>query len=136
MPDTTGLTRHAVEAGIFTFNLEPPHAGRNERFRETAFFIATLLGGLLAGQGAPDTAASTKPPGAGINVAHVTSIAARKLAAYDASCTNTNVVDLNPLTGAIVKKRTVQGKADESTWARGQTWAIYGFAYLYDALTL
>jgi unsaturated chondroitin disaccharide hydrolase len=44
-----------------------------------------------------------------------------------------HVIDLNPLTGAILKKRTVQGKADESTWSRGQTWAIYGFAYLFEA---
>jgi len=44
-----------------------------------------------------------------------------------------HVVELNPRTGAVLRKRTQQGKADESTWSRGQTWAIYGFAYMYEA---
>lgn len=42
-----------------------------------------------------------------------------------------HVVDLDPLTGNVVRKRTKQGKSDESAWSRGQTWAIYGFATLY-----
>ena len=44
-----------------------------------------------------------------------------------------HVVDLDAKTGAVQKKRTAQGKADDSAWSRGQTWAIYGFAYLYEA---
>jgi unsaturated chondroitin disaccharide hydrolase len=44
-----------------------------------------------------------------------------------------HVVELDPLTGAVKRKHTAQGKADESCWSRGQTWAIYGFAYLYEA---
>jgi unsaturated chondroitin disaccharide hydrolase len=44
-----------------------------------------------------------------------------------------HVVELDPLTGSVIRKRTAQGKADASTWSRGQTWAMYGYAYLYEA---
>lgn len=44
-----------------------------------------------------------------------------------------HVVELNPRTGKVLRKRTAQGKADESIWSRGQTWAIYGYAYMYEA---
>ena len=44
-----------------------------------------------------------------------------------------HVVELDPKTGAVQKKRTAQGKSDDSAWSRGQTWAIYGFAYMYEA---
>jgi unsaturated chondroitin disaccharide hydrolase len=43
-----------------------------------------------------------------------------------------HVVDLDPATGQVIRKRTRQGKGDESAWSRGQTWAIYGFGTLYD----
>jgi hypothetical protein len=39
-----------------------------------------------------------------------------------------HVVDYDEKTGKIIRKRTVQGYSDGSTWARGQAWAIYGFA--------
>jgi unsaturated chondroitin disaccharide hydrolase len=35
--------------------------------------------------------------------------------------------------GSINKRYTYQGHADNSTWARGQAWAITGFAMLYTA---
>ncbi len=44
-----------------------------------------------------------------------------------------HVVELDPKTGVVQRKRTAQGKADESCWSRGQTWAIYGFAYMAEA---
>ena len=44
-----------------------------------------------------------------------------------------HVVELNPRNGEVQRKHTAQGKADDSTWSRGQTWAIYGFAYMYEA---
>ncbi len=41
------------------------------------------------------------------------------------------IVDYNPITGAIVKKETHQGYTDESTWSRGQAWGLYGFTMTY-----
>jgi unsaturated chondroitin disaccharide hydrolase len=42
-----------------------------------------------------------------------------------------HVVDYEPTTGAIRFRGTFQGYADESTWSRGQAWAIYGFTVVY-----
>jgi len=42
-----------------------------------------------------------------------------------------HVVEYNPATGEILKKRTAQGFADESAWARGQAWGLYGFTMMY-----
>jgi unsaturated chondroitin disaccharide hydrolase len=42
-----------------------------------------------------------------------------------------HVVNYNPSTGEVKSKSTAQGYADESTWARGQAWAIYGFTMTY-----
>lgn len=44
-----------------------------------------------------------------------------------------HVIDFDPRTGALKRKYTHQGLADESCWSRGQTWAIYGYAYLHEA---
>lgn len=38
-----------------------------------------------------------------------------------------HVLDYDTLSGAVREKVTFQGYADQSMWARGQTWAIYGF---------
>ena len=42
-----------------------------------------------------------------------------------------HVIEFNPETGVVEKRRTHQGFSDESTWARGQAWGIYGFATAY-----
>ncbi|MGI8582730.1 MAG: glycoside hydrolase family 88 protein [Chitinophagaceae bacterium] len=42
-----------------------------------------------------------------------------------------HVVVYNPLTGMIIKKQTAQGAADESAWARGQSWGLYGYTLMY-----
>ncbi len=42
-----------------------------------------------------------------------------------------HVVNYNPETGAVQQKRTAQGAADESAWARGQAWGLYGFTVMY-----
>ena len=42
-----------------------------------------------------------------------------------------HVVSYDPLTGEIEKRQTSQGYADESSWARGQSWGLYGFVMMY-----
>ncbi len=42
-----------------------------------------------------------------------------------------HVVDYDTLTGKVIKKNTHQGYADESAWARGQAWALYGYTMCY-----
>ncbi|MCU0403815.1 MAG: glycoside hydrolase family 88 protein [Chitinophagaceae bacterium] len=42
-----------------------------------------------------------------------------------------HVVDYDTLTGGVVKKQTHQGYADESAWARGQAWGLYGYTMCY-----
>lgn len=44
-----------------------------------------------------------------------------------------HVVDLDPRNGTVLRKHTNQGKSADSTWSRGQAWAIYGFAYMHEA---
>lgn len=47
----------------------------------------------------------------------------------DMSCYH--VVDYNTKTGGIVAKKTAQGAFDESAWARGQAWGLYGYTMMY-----
>ena len=47
----------------------------------------------------------------------------------NASCYH--VVDYDPETGEVRSKQTAQGYADDSAWARGQAWAIYGYTMCY-----
>lgn len=42
-----------------------------------------------------------------------------------------HVVNYNPETGVVQQKRTAQGAADESAWARGQAWGLYGYTTTY-----
>jgi unsaturated chondroitin disaccharide hydrolase len=42
-----------------------------------------------------------------------------------------HVIDYDKIKGGVRHKHTAQGYAHESTWARGQAWAIYGFAVCY-----
>lgn len=42
-----------------------------------------------------------------------------------------HVINYNSQTGAIQQKRTAQGFADESAWARGQAWGLYGYTESY-----
>lgn len=42
-----------------------------------------------------------------------------------------HVVDYSLEDGSVRHRQTAQGYADESAWARGQAWAIYGFTMCY-----
>lgn len=42
-----------------------------------------------------------------------------------------HVVDYDPKTGRVLRKATHQGLTDESAWARGQAWALYGYTMCY-----
>ena len=42
-----------------------------------------------------------------------------------------HLVDYNLTTGAVIGKQTVQGYSNESSWARGQAWGLYGFTMMY-----
>ncbi|KAJ0414083.1 Six-hairpin glycosidase-like protein [Aspergillus carlsbadensis] len=43
-----------------------------------------------------------------------------------------HVVNFDPHTGGIKQHRTAQGYRADSTWARGQAWALHGFAQTYN----
>ena len=47
----------------------------------------------------------------------------------DYSCYH--VIDYDSETGAVLDKATCQGFTDESSWARGQAWGLYGFVVCY-----
>lgn len=42
-----------------------------------------------------------------------------------------HVVDYDPATGKVLRKATHQGLTDESAWARGQAWGLYGYTMCY-----
>jgi rhamnogalacturonyl hydrolase YesR len=42
-----------------------------------------------------------------------------------------HVVDYDTITGRVLDKATSQGFTDESSWARGQAWGLYGFVVCY-----
>lgn len=50
---------------------------------------------------------------------------------FRADYSSYHVVVYNPETGAVMQKRTAQGYADESAWARGQAWGLYGYTVMY-----
>ena len=50
---------------------------------------------------------------------------------FRADYSSYHVVDYDPETGMVRGKQTAQGYADESAWARGQAWAIYGYTVCY-----
>ncbi|QDO95223.1 glucuronyl hydrolase [Formosa sediminum] len=42
-----------------------------------------------------------------------------------------HVVDYDSISGQVLSKETAQGYSDESSWARGQAWGLYGFTLCY-----
>ena len=50
---------------------------------------------------------------------------------YREDNSSVHVVDYDPETGDVKVKVTHQGYSDESAWARGQAWGLYGFVICY-----
>lgn len=50
---------------------------------------------------------------------------------YRKNYSSYHVVDYDTITGAVKHKGTAQGFADESSWARGQAWGLYGYTLCY-----
>lgn len=50
---------------------------------------------------------------------------------YRSDYSSYHVIDYNPADGSIVGKKTAQGAFDESAWARGQAWGLYGYVMMY-----
>jgi chondroitin AC lyase len=50
---------------------------------------------------------------------------------YRKNYSSYHVVDYDTITGAVLNKKTAQGFADESSWARGQAWGLYGYTLCY-----
>ena len=50
---------------------------------------------------------------------------------YRADYSSYHVIDYNPEDGSIVGRKTAQGAFDESAWARGQAWGLYGYVMMY-----
>lgn len=42
-----------------------------------------------------------------------------------------HVVSYDTITGKVEAKQTAQGYSDESAWARGQSWGLYGYTVMY-----
>jgi hypothetical protein len=42
-----------------------------------------------------------------------------------------HVVNYDTANGGVLNKQTAQGAADESAWARGQAWGLYGYTMMY-----
>jgi hypothetical protein len=50
---------------------------------------------------------------------------------YRSDYSSWHVVDYDTVTGQVLAKKTAQGYADSSAWARGQSWGLYGFTMVY-----
>lgn len=50
---------------------------------------------------------------------------------YRANLSSYHVIDYDTITGNVRSKGTFQGAADESAWARGQAWGLYGYTLCY-----
>jgi unsaturated chondroitin disaccharide hydrolase len=50
---------------------------------------------------------------------------------YRSDFSSYHVIDYDTLTGNVRQKLTAQGYANESAWARGQAWGLYGYTLCY-----
>lgn len=63
-----------------------------------------------------------------VAVAHADRTAAEQVRADGSTF---HLVDYDAASGAVIGRMTHQGAADDSTWARGQAWALYGFTMVH-----
>ncbi len=54
-----------------------------------------------------------------------------KKALYRFNNSSYHLVDFNPETGEIIEQTTHQGYDENSAWARGQAWGLYGYTMMY-----
>ncbi len=52
---------------------------------------------------------------------------------FRADYSSYHVVDYDVTDGSVISKKTHQGYADYSAWARGQAWGLYGYVVMYRA---
>jgi len=64
-------------------------------------------------------------------LAHARSSIAKHMRADGSTYHVVKHFDSGPQIGQVERKSTVQGYGDETTWSRGQAWAIYGFTTVY-----
>jgi hypothetical protein len=50
---------------------------------------------------------------------------------FRADYSSYHVINYDPESGAVQEKKTNQGYANESAWARGQAWGLYGYTVMY-----
>jgi len=50
---------------------------------------------------------------------------------YRTDFSSYHVVDYDTITGQVLDRATCQGFVDQSSWARGQAWGLYGFTMCY-----
>lgn len=50
---------------------------------------------------------------------------------FRADFSSYHVVDYDPTNGTVLRKMTQQGAADDSAWARGQAWGLYGYTAMF-----
>lgn len=50
---------------------------------------------------------------------------------FRADYSSYHVVEFDTLTGGVIEKKTHQGYSDDSSWARGQGWALYGMTMTF-----
>ena len=50
---------------------------------------------------------------------------------FRSDCSSYHVVDFDPADGSVRSKCTLQGYSDDSAWARGQSWGLYGYTMMF-----
>jgi unsaturated chondroitin disaccharide hydrolase len=76
-------------------------------------------------------AAQFEPERAALAYRHLDTVLDIGLIRHDGS--NCHAAELDPQTRAVTRLFSLQGWSNDSVWARGQAWAMLGFAHAYEA---